>query len=121
MCADCSPGACSYGLGVRSGCRGSERVQRIERCEAELAPFQKGIEQYVTDVVGKVATAPAPATAAAVAAKPCDDMYDSMLRVGSTNGTVFMMAVGSMRACQVAKLACAPWMEYQPAAAVLDE
>lgn len=41
------------------------RLKRIERGEAELAPFMEGIEEYVRDVVGKVGTAPRAAAAPA--------------------------------------------------------
>ena len=34
-------------------------LHRIQRGTAQLAPFLKGIEDYVTEVVGKVAQAPA--------------------------------------------------------------
>ncbi len=39
-------------------------LKRIERGQAELAPFVKGIEGYVTAVVGKVGQAPPPPAAA---------------------------------------------------------
>jgi DNA topoisomerase-3 len=44
-------------------------LHRIERGSAQLAPFLKGIEDYVTGVVGKVGAAPAvfPSAAASVA------------------------------------------------------
>jgi len=45
-------------------------LKRIERGQAELAPFVKGIEEYVTAVVGKVGQTPPPATAPAAAAPP---------------------------------------------------
>jgi DNA topoisomerase-3 len=35
-------------------------LKRIERGQAQLAPFIKGIEDYVTEVVGKVGSSPAP-------------------------------------------------------------
>src|ERR1019366_6006413 len=38
-------------------------LKRIERGEAELEPFLRGIEEYVRSVVGKVAQMPAKATA----------------------------------------------------------
>jgi DNA topoisomerase-3 len=44
-------------------------LKRIERGQAELAPFVKGIEEYVTEVIGKVGHAPPP-SAAPVASSP---------------------------------------------------
>ncbi len=44
-------------------------LKRIERGQAQLAPFLKGIEEYVTEVVGKVGV-PKPVPPAAVAAAP---------------------------------------------------
>ena len=43
-------------------------LRRIQRGNAQLAPFLKGIEEYVTEVVGKVGNTPAPprSTAASV-------------------------------------------------------
>ncbi|MCX6607402.1 MAG: DNA topoisomerase 3 [Acidobacteria bacterium] len=52
-------------------------LKRIERGQAELAPFVKGIEEYVTEVVGKVGQAPpaAPAATAQTAApQPLPDL-----------------------------------------------
>ena len=40
-------------------------LRRIERGNAQLAPFLKGIEEYVTEVVGKVGNPPAPPRSAA--------------------------------------------------------
>jgi DNA topoisomerase-3 len=49
-------------------------LKRIERGQSQLAPFLKGIEEYVTEVVGKVGVsrppAPAPAAAAPQPPKP---------------------------------------------------
>jgi DNA topoisomerase III len=38
-------------------------LKRIERGQAQLAPFIKGIEEYVTEVVGKAGRSPAPPSA----------------------------------------------------------
>ncbi len=45
-------------------------LKRIERRNAELTPFLKGIEQYVSDVVGKVGQQPPQSSRNAVAAAP---------------------------------------------------
>jgi len=45
-------------------------LKRIERGQAELGPFVKGIEEYVTEVVGKVGEAPPRAGGGPAAAAP---------------------------------------------------
>jgi DNA topoisomerase III len=53
-------------------------LKRIERGEARLQPFIEGIEEYVREVVGKIAAAPAPAPVMtkAVEAKPAVGSID---------------------------------------------
>jgi DNA topoisomerase-3 len=46
------------------------RLKAIERGKAELAPFLRGIEDYVREVVGKVGEAPAPASPTETAPPP---------------------------------------------------
>jgi DNA topoisomerase-3 len=46
------------------------RLKAIERGQAELAPFLRGIEDYVREVVGKVGEAPAPAPPTAATPLP---------------------------------------------------
>ncbi len=48
-------------------------LKRIERGQAQLGPFIKGIEEYVTEVVGKAGISPAPAASVAPARSTVPD------------------------------------------------
>jgi DNA topoisomerase-3 len=62
-------------------------LKRIQRGQAQLAPFIKGIEEYVTEVVGKVGRTPAPPLPAVATAAVAPAPEPVPARAKPENGT----------------------------------